>query len=98
MCNDDNGDDLIIEVVYATSGMQALVTLKMPAGTTVEDAIQASGFMMHFPDIDLTVNPVGIYGKACSLDQKLKTGDRVEIYRPLRHDPKEARRQRAVKN
>jgi putative ubiquitin-RnfH superfamily antitoxin RatB of RatAB toxin-antitoxin module len=98
MCNDDNGDHLIIEVVYATSGMQALVTLKIPAGATVEDAIQASGFLMHFPDIDLTINPVGIYGKACDLDQKLKTGDRVEIYRPLRHDPKEARRQRAVKN
>lgn len=101
MRNDDNGnngDDLIVEVVYAASGMQALVTLKMPAGATVEDAIQASGFMMHFPDIDLTVNRVGIYGKACSLDQKLKTGDRVEIYRPLQHDPKEARRQRAVKN
>jgi putative ubiquitin-RnfH superfamily antitoxin RatB of RatAB toxin-antitoxin module len=97
MRNDDNGDDLIVEVVYATSGVQALVTLKMPAGATVKEAIQASGFLMHFPDIDLSVNPVGIYGKACSLDQKLKTGDRVEIYRPLLHDPKEARRQRAVK-
>jgi putative ubiquitin-RnfH superfamily antitoxin RatB of RatAB toxin-antitoxin module len=97
MHNDDNGDDLIIEVVYATSGVQALVTLKMPAGATVQDAIQASGFLMHFPDIDLTINPVGIFGKVCSLDQKLKANDRVEIYRPLLHDPKEARRQRAVK-
>jgi putative ubiquitin-RnfH superfamily antitoxin RatB of RatAB toxin-antitoxin module len=97
MRNDDNGDDLIVEVVYATSGVQALVTLKMPAGATVQDAIQASGFLMHFPDIDLTVNPVGIFGRVCSLDQKLKANDRVEIYRPLLHDPKEARRQRAVK-
>jgi putative ubiquitin-RnfH superfamily antitoxin RatB of RatAB toxin-antitoxin module len=96
MHNDDNGDDLTVEVVYATRGVQALVTLKMPPGATVEDAIQASGLLLHFPDIDLTVNSAGIFGKACGLDQTLKTGDRVEIYRPLLHDPKEARRQRAA--
>jgi putative ubiquitin-RnfH superfamily antitoxin RatB of RatAB toxin-antitoxin module len=98
MRNDEDGDDLIVEVVYATSGVQALVALKMPPGATVEDAIEASGFLLHFPDIDLAANPVGIFGKACSLDQKIKANDRVEIYRPLLHDPKEARRLRAVKN
>ncbi len=89
--------DLIVEVAYATPGAQALVTLKIPTGATVRDAIEASGFLHHFPDIDLTANPVGIFGKVCPLDQTLKAADRIEIYRPLRHDPKEARRQRAVK-
>ena len=94
--NLDSGDS-IVEVAYASGSMQALVTLKMPAGATVQDAIEASGFLHHFPDIDLAVNPVGIFGKVCSLDQRLKPADRIEIYRPLLHDPKEARRQRAVK-
>lgn len=88
---------MIVEVAYATSDVQALVTLKMPQGATVEDAIKASGLLTHFPNIDLSVNPVGIFGKVCSLDQTLKTNDRIEIYRPLLHDPKEARRQRAGK-
>jgi putative ubiquitin-RnfH superfamily antitoxin RatB of RatAB toxin-antitoxin module len=97
MQNIEDTGDLIIEIAYATSEVQALVTLKMPAGATVEDAIKASGFLIHFPDIDLSSSPVGIFGKVCSLDQALKKGDRIEIYRPLMHDPKEIRRQRAVK-
>jgi putative ubiquitin-RnfH superfamily antitoxin RatB of RatAB toxin-antitoxin module len=90
-------DKIIVEVAYATGEVQALVTLKMPAGTTVEEAIKASGLLIHFPEIDLSANPVGIFGKVCRLDQEIRTADRIEIYRPLRHDPKEARRQRAVK-
>lgn len=97
MRNNEEIGDLIVEVAYATSDVQALVTLKMPHGATAEDAIKASGLLTHFPDIDLSANPVGIFGKVCSLDQPLKTNDRIEIYRPLLHDPKEARRQRAVK-
>jgi len=98
MPNDSHGDGgLIVEVAYAPPGVQALVTLKLPDGATVQQAIEASGFLAHFPDIDLAVNPVGIFGKVCSLDQVLKPADRVEIYRPLLHDPKDARRQRAVK-
>jgi putative ubiquitin-RnfH superfamily antitoxin RatB of RatAB toxin-antitoxin module len=94
-----NGQNKVVtvEVAYATRDVQTLVTLKLPAGTTVEEAIEASGLLIHFPEIDLAVNPVGIFGKACPLDQEVKTADRIEIYRPLRHDPKEARRQRAVK-
>lgn len=97
----DNGTqgagDFIVEVVYATRSAQALVTLKMPAGTTVEVAVKVSGILQQFPDVDLAVNPVGIFGQVCSLEQTIKSGDRIEIYRPLQHDPKEARRQRAVK-
>jgi len=90
--------DLIVEVAYATPSVQALIMLKMPLGATVQQAIEASGFLERFPDIDLAVNSVGIFGKICGLDQALKPADRVEIYRPLLHDPKDARRQRAVKN
>jgi putative ubiquitin-RnfH superfamily antitoxin RatB of RatAB toxin-antitoxin module len=67
-------------------------------GTTVEAAIIASGLLARFPDISLSTNAVGIFGKVCELSQVLKAGDRVEIYRPLVHDPKEARRQRAAKS
>jgi putative ubiquitin-RnfH superfamily antitoxin RatB of RatAB toxin-antitoxin module len=99
MHSDPTGQNraVVVEVAYATRDVQALVTLKMPAGATVEEAIKASGLLIHFPEIDLTVNPVGIFGKVCPLDQAIKPADRIEIYRPLRHDPKEARRQRAFK-
>lgn len=98
MPNDNrSAENLTVEVVYATSSVQALVTLKLPAGATVQEAIQASGFLQHFPDINLAVNSVGIFGKVCNLDQVLKPSDRIEIYRPLLHDPKDARRHRAIK-
>jgi putative ubiquitin-RnfH superfamily antitoxin RatB of RatAB toxin-antitoxin module len=69
----------------------------MQEGVTVEQAIQASGLLNRFPEIDATDLKVGIFGSVCKFDQPLRQADRVEIYRPLIHDPKEARRQRAVK-
>jgi putative ubiquitin-RnfH superfamily antitoxin RatB of RatAB toxin-antitoxin module len=89
---------LAIEVAYATPEQQQIITLNLDEGATVEAAINASGLLVRFPDITLSTNAVGIFGKVCELSQVLKTGDRVEIYRPLVHDPKEARRQRAAKN
>lgn len=86
-----------IEVAYARPEQQVIVALSVPDGTTVEQAISASGLLSRFPDIDKTDLKAGIFGGVCKLDQPLKQGDRVEIYRPLRHDPKEARRQRAAK-
>lgn len=86
-----------IEVVYATPEQQAIVALKMPEGGTVEAAINASGLLKRFPEIAESELKTGIFARACKLDQPLKQGDRVEIYRALRHDPKEARRQRAAK-
>jgi len=85
-----------IEVAYATPEQQVIVALELPDNSTVETAINASGLLTRFPEIELSA--VGIFGKACELHQLLKTGDRVEIYRPLHNDPKEARRQRAKKN
>lgn len=84
-----------IEVAYAKAEQQVIVVLDLPENSTVEAAINASGLLARFPEIELSA--VGIFGKASELHQLLKTGDRVEIYRPLHNDPKEARRQRAKK-
>ena len=86
-----------VEVAYANPEQQVLVALKMPEGTTVEQAIHASGLLGRFPEIDATDLKAGIFGSVCKLNQPLKQAARVEIYRPLIHDPKEARRQRAAK-
>jgi len=86
-----------VEVAYATAEQQVIVALKVPAGATVESAIQASDLLRRFPEIDLRNVSVGIFATICPLDKPLKQADRVEIYRPLLHDPKEARRQRAAK-
>ncbi len=86
-----------VEVAYANQEQQVIVALNMPAGTTVEQAITASGVLSRFPEIEATNLKAGIFGNVCKLDQPLKQAYRVEIYRPLIHDPKEARRQRAAK-
>jgi len=86
-----------VEVAYANPEQQVLVALNLSAGATVEQAIQASGLLSRFPEIDATNLKTGIFGSVCKLDQSLKQADRVEIYRPLIHDPKEARRHRAAK-
>jgi putative ubiquitin-RnfH superfamily antitoxin RatB of RatAB toxin-antitoxin module len=91
-------DKLIdVEVAYAKPEQQEIVALKMPEGATAEQAILASGLLNSFPEIDGADLKVGIFGSVCKLDRPLRQDDRVEIYRPLIHDPKEARRQRAAK-
>ena len=86
-----------VEVAYATPEQQVILALKMPEGATVEHAINASGLLNHFPCCAWADIKVGIFGSVCKLNQLLRQADRVEIYRPLIHDPKEARRQRAAK-
>jgi len=85
-----------VEVAYATQREQALLEIEAEKGVTVRDAIERSGLLGRFPEVDLNVNKVGIHGKVARLDQILETGDRVEIYRPLIADPKEARKRRAA--
>ena len=85
-----------IEVVYATPGEQVLEQLQATADATVESAILQSGLLERFPEIDLKTNKVGIFGKVAALSAKLNDGDRIEIYRPLIADPKEARKKRAA--
>lgn len=89
------GGEIVIEVAYAKPEMQQLVSLTVPEGTTVEHAISISGILDHFPEIDLACQTVGIFGKVCTLQQRLRSGDRVEIYRPLIADPKIMRREAA---
>ena len=86
-----------IEVVYATPERQMLYALEVEAGATVRDAIERSGVLAAFPEIDLARNRVGIFGRLAALSTPLCDEDRVEILRPLQADPKEARRKRAAR-
>ncbi len=83
-----------IEVVYALPEMQRVIEVPLVAGMTVGQALEYSGILKEFPQIDRATVKVGIFGRVCRLDRKLKAGDRVEIYRPLATDPKQARRLR----
>lgn len=85
-----------VEIAYARPDRQVIIPLEVESGATVETAIKASGILNRFAEIDLAVNKVGIFSKTCKLDQPVRAGDRVEIYRPLLVDPKELRRQRAA--
>ena len=84
-----------IEVAYARPETQMILTLYGEEGMTVVQAIEASGILQKFPEIDLKQNKVGIFGKLVKPDTVLRDKDRVEIYRKLLADPKEVRRQRA---
>ncbi|MCW8935903.1 MAG: RnfH family protein [Gammaproteobacteria bacterium] len=83
-----------VEVAFAREDKQQILELMVNQGTTLEQAIEQSGIMTLFPEIDLNVNKVGIFGKLGKKTAELKEGDRVEIYRPLIADPKEVRRKR----
>ncbi|MFB1486552.1 MULTISPECIES: RnfH family protein [unclassified Thiocapsa] len=89
-------DYLKVSVAYVGADDQMLRPLEVRIGTTVRQAIEQSAVLSRCPEIDLAVNQVGIFGKAAKLDQVLDDGDRVEIYRPLIADPKEARKRRAA--
>jgi hypothetical protein len=84
-----------IEVVYALPQQQVVLPMRVMPGTTVQQAIETSGLLAKFSEIDLSSNKVGIYGKLTKLDAVVRERDRIEIYRPLIADPKEVRRKRA---
>ena len=84
-----------IEVAYATPDKQILLSMDVPAGCTVAEAIGLSSIREEFPDMEVDPKAVGIFSRKVSMDHELKEGDRVEIYRPLVADPKEMRKQRA---
>lgn len=89
--------DIDIEVAYARPERQVVLALRVPAATTAREAIERSGILSQFPEIRLDNNPIGIYGQVVEPGRKLEMGDRVEIYRPLEIDPREARRLLAEK-
>ncbi len=82
-------------MAYAERGWQFLRALELDAGATVADAIVASGLAMERP-FAADGLAAGIWSKPCARDRVLQEGDRVELYRPLKADPKEARRRRAA--
>lgn len=85
-----------VEVAYAREQVQALLQVQGEAGMKIREAIERSGVLQRFPEIDLGVNKVGVFGKVAALDAALVDGDRVEIYPPLIADPKQARKARAA--
>ncbi len=84
-------------MVYALAGEARIVRVERGDGATLADALTASGLPLHIADIARGTIAVGVYGETKPLDAPLADGDRIEIYRPLRVDPKEARRRRARK-
>ncbi len=86
-----------IEVAYATPQRQTLIHIEALPGCTVRQAIERSGILQQFPEISLEQSRVGVFGRLRELDDPVEAGDRVEIYRPLTADPKQARRLRARK-
>ena len=87
---------LNVEVCYALPDKQLLIPVKLPVGATLQQALEASGLLEKYQDIDLKKNKFGIFSKLSKLDSVLRDSDRVEIYRPLIADPKEVRKQRAA--
>ena len=87
---------MIVEVAYALADKQSLISLEVKEGTTLKEAIEASGILETYNQIDLSKQQVGIFSKFASLDTVLREKDRVEIYRPLVADPKEVRKERAA--
>jgi uncharacterized protein len=84
-----------VEVVCATATRQVLRRLTMPAGSTVIQAVEQSGILQAMPEVDVDPSRLGIFSQRVAPDDVLQDGDRVEIYRPLTLDPKDARRRRA---
>lgn len=91
----ETADTIKVEVACARPERQRVLPVTVPAGTGARAAVHLSGIAADFPEIDAASAPIGIFGVAVADDHVLRPGDRVEIYRPLRMDPREARRLRA---
>ncbi len=90
--------DIEVLVAYAPAARQVCeIALRLPAGSTVAQALQASGLAEQYPELDLLHVPLGVWGRKAARDQVLRAQDRVEVYRGLRVDPKVARRERFAK-
>ena len=89
-------ETISIEVCYALSNKQELVKLRLAEGSSLQQAVEASGLLEKYPEIDLKKNKFGIWNKLSKADSVLRDKDRIEIYRPLIADPKEVRKQRAA--
>jgi len=89
-------DRIKVEVAYATAQLQEVVALILEEGALAIDAARISGLAARHPGLDVDAAVLGVFGKIVPPDTRLRDGDRVEIYRPLLSDPKDARRARAA--
>ncbi|MCJ7556536.1 MAG: RnfH family protein [Gammaproteobacteria bacterium] len=92
----DSISEMTVEVAYALPEKQTLLALQVPVNTTVMQAVERSGILAIHPEIDLARQKLGIFGRLAKPSEALLPGDRVEIYRPLKADPKEVRRRLAA--
>jgi uncharacterized protein len=83
-----------VEVAYALPDKQKILSLEVEEGSSIQSVIERSGILILFPEIDLSTQKVGVFSKAKELTDSVNEGDRIEIYRPLLINPKEARRKR----
>lgn len=90
-----NSPNIRVEVIYALPEKQEIIPVTLAEGASVQDAIEKSGLLEKYPDIDLKKNKLGIFAKLSKPETVLRDRDRVEIYRPLIADPKAVRKQRA---
>ena len=92
-----SGEKVQVEVAYAKSHEQRIISVQVEKGTSLLGAVRASSIQLFFPEIDLEQPKLGLYGKVVMkpAEQAVRAGDRIEIYRPLIADPKEVRRKRA---
>lgn len=84
-----------VAVAAALPERQEVVELDLPEGATLAEALERSGLQQRFPSIDFSTAAVGVWSRPCARDTVLRDGDRVEVYRGLRADPKDMRRRRA---
>ena len=83
-----------IGVCYAEAERQLWVRLEVPDESTIQEAIELSGVLKQYPQIDLNTQKVGVYGKLAKLDAPIREGDRIEIYRKITADPQQVQRRR----
>ena len=89
--------EIRVEVAYARPDVQRLLTIAVPVGTTAREVVRRSGLAAEFAEIDVDHCPLGVFGRPVNGDCRVHDGDRVEIYRPLQRDPREARRELAAR-
>lgn len=92
----DNDDTFTIEIAYATPERQVILEQQVAAGVTAREAVLQSDIDRYFDSVDKQKDDLGIFGKVVKDDYRLQPGDRIEIYRPLKADPKEVRKRRAA--
>lgn len=86
-----------IEIAYARPEQQRIVRLQVPVGSSVRQVLLQSGLGDEFAEIDIQHCPIGVFGREITDDYVIRAGDRIEIYRPLEREPRDARRELAAR-